>query len=350
MTAALPGREVRGCRLTELGLGGAQFGNLYREIPEQAARDTFQTAWESGVRYLDTAPHYGLGLSERRLGALLAEVPRDSFVLSTKVGRLLVPDPDGAGRHDDEGFAVPATTRRHWDLSAAGVRRSLEESLDRLGLDRVDVVYLHDPENHWQQALDEALPELLRLRDEGVVRAVGAGMNYAEHLTELVTGYDVDVVMCAGRHTLLEQAPRLLEAAAGRGVGVVVAGVYNSGLLARSRPAPGAHYDYAPAPAELVARVNALADVCEAHGVTLPEAALAFPLRHPAVVSVVVGTAGPGQVEDTLRRYRTSIPEALWSDLADAGLLGEDPSAYLTPSTPSYTGPDAVRATTEEHS
>ncbi|MFC7497086.1 MULTISPECIES: aldo/keto reductase [unclassified Nocardioides] len=319
----IPDRTARGVRVTELGLGGAQFGNLHREVSDETAAATLATAWDAGIRYFDTAPHYGLGLSERRLGALLRERPRDELVLSTKVGRLLVPNPDGAGRMDDEGFAVPATTRRQWDLSRAGIRRSIEESLDRLGLERIDIAYLHDPEDRWEQALHEAVPALVELRDEGVVRAVGAGMNLAGHLTQLVREHDVDIVMCAGRYTLLEQADELLDAALERGVGVAVAGVYNSGLLARPRPGPTPLYNYVPAPAELVARVHAIADVCEAHGVTLPEAAVAFPLRHPAVVSVVVGAAGPGQVADAVDRYRRPVPDALWDDLATAGLLSE---------------------------
>jgi D-threo-aldose 1-dehydrogenase len=307
--------------LTKLGLGGAQFGNLYREMPDAAAEQVFATAWDGGIRYVDTAPHYGLGLSERRLGSLLRAHPRDEYVLSTKVGRLLRPNSAFAGEQDDEGFAVPARSRRVWDLSRDGIRRSLEESLQRLGLDRVDVVYLHDAENHWDRALHEAMPALLELRDEGIVRAVGAGMNYSEHLTELIRRFDVDLVMCAGRYTLLEQADGLMDAARERGVGVVVAGVYNSGLLARSRPGPAARYNYGPASAELVARVNTVADLCERHGVSLPEAALAFPLRHPAVASVVVGASRPEQVTEALDRLATTIPEQLWADLTAAGLL-----------------------------
>jgi D-threo-aldose 1-dehydrogenase len=314
-------RTVRGATplaLTELGLGGAQLGNLYREVSDEQARAVVDRAWDAGIRYFDTAPHYGLGLSERRLGAALRDRPRHELVISTKVGRLLEPDPAGEGRQDDEGFAVPATTRRRWDFSADGVRRSLDDSLQRLGLDRVDVVYLHDAEDHWQQALTEALPALVALRDQGVIGAIGAGMNYAGHLTELVRDHDVDLVMCAGRHTLLEQADELVDTAADRGVGVVVAGVYNSGLLARPRPKGRPMYNYAPAPDELVARVHALADVAEAHGVTLPDAAIAFPLRHPAVVSVVVGAAGPGQVDDAVDRHGREIPADLWADLRSA--------------------------------
>ena len=316
-------RTARRLELTELGLGGAQLGNLYREVPDETVAAVVDSAWDAGLRYFDTAPHYGVGLSERRLGALLRGRPRDDYVLSTKVGRLLVPNPDGAGRTDDEGFAVPATTVRRWDLSRDGIRRSVEESLERLGLDRVDVVYLHDAEGHWQQALAEAVPALVELREEGVVRAVGAGMNVAGPLTELVREHDVDLVMCAGRYTLLEQDDDLVDAAHERGVGLIAAGVYNSGLLSRPRPGPEPMYNYEPAPEELVVRVHAIADVCEAHGVTLPEAAVAFPLRHPAVVSVVVGAASARQVADAVDRYHRPVPGALWDDLASAGLLSE---------------------------
>jgi D-threo-aldose 1-dehydrogenase len=315
-------------RLTRLGLGGAQVGNLYREVPDAVAQETLAAAWDGGIRYFDTAPHYGLGLSERRVGEFLREYPRDSYVLSTKVGRLLVPNPDFDGRPgaqghlDTEGFAVPARTRRQWDFSRDGIRRSIGESLERLGLDRIDVVYLHDPESHWRQALDEGVPALLELRDEGTVSAIGAGMNFAGPMTELIRGYDVDLVMCAGRYTLLEQADDLMDAARERGVGVVIAGVYNSGLLARRRPGPNPKYDYAPAPQALVERVHALADLCERHGVTLPEVALAFPLRHPAVVSVVVGAGTPEQVTQNVERLATAVPSALWTELAGSGLIG----------------------------
>jgi D-threo-aldose 1-dehydrogenase len=319
--------------LTRLGLGGAQFGNLYRAMSDEVAEQTFATAWERGIRYYDTAPHYGLGLSEHRLGALLRERPREEFVLSSKVGRLLVPNPEYAGEQDPGMFAVPATTRRQWDFSRDGIRRSIADSLDRLGLDRIDIAYLHDPEDHWQQALSEGLPALLELRDEGVLRAVGAGMNFAEHLTELVRDHDVDLVMCAGRYTLLEQAGELLDTARDRGVGVVIAGVYNSGLLAKGRSAPGAHYNYAPAPQSVIDRVNALADVCDRHGVELADAALAFPLRHPAVASVVVGAASAGQVTQAADRLERQLPEALWAELADTGLISAAGHADRGPKT-----------------
>lgn len=314
-------RSIRGLELTDLGLGGAQFGNLYRAMDDATAEATFDVAWEAGIRYFDTAPHYGLGLSERRLGKLLCPHDRDDYVLSTKVGRLLIPNPGGDSERDDEGFDVPANYRRQWDFSRDGIHRSISESLERLGVDRIDIAYLHDPENHWQQALDEAVPALIELRDQGVLRAVGAGMNFAEPLTELVRDYDVDVVMCAGRHTLLEQADTLLDTAGERGVGVVIAGVYNSGLLSRPRPSADAHYNYEPAPQALLDRVNAIADICEAHSVSLPDAAMAFPLRHPATVSVVVGASGPHQVNAAIDRYGATIPNALWDDLIAADLL-----------------------------
>jgi len=315
----LPGGALE---LTELGFGGAQIGNLYRETGEEEAADAVRAAWEAGVRYFDTAPHYGLGLSERRLGAALRVHPREDYILSTKVGRLLEP----TGRsdlRDDEGFAVPATTRRVRDYSRDGVLRSIEASLERLGLDRIDVVLIHDPDDDMPQALGEAAPTLSRLRDEGVIGAYGAGMNQSAALTRFVRETDVDVVMLAGRYTLLEQPALgdLLPAALEHGVGVINVGVFNSGLLSRPRPRAGASYDYATAPADLVERANRLADVCERHGTTLPVAALAFALRHPAVVGVALGLRDRAQVEDGVARYAEPVPAALWSELGEAGLI-----------------------------
>lgn len=312
-----------GMALTELGLGTSQLGNLGRVTTEAEAGSAVGEAWSRGVRYVDTAPHYGLGLSERRLGERLADHDRAEYVLSTKVGRLLVADPDGSRRLDDHGFAVPATTRRKWDFSADGVRRSIDDSLMRLGLDRIDIVYLHDPDAHWDQASRQAVPALIELRDQGVIGAIGAGMNQSAMLAELVRRCDIDVVMCAGRYTLLEQpaALDLLPIAQERGIGVVVAGVYNSGLLSQPRPAANATYNYEAAPGDVVARAHRIADVCERHDVTLPAAAIAFPLRHPAVVSVVVGCRNGEQVRDAVERYTSEIPDGLWAELTDAGLI-----------------------------
>ena len=311
-----------GLSVTELGFGAAQLGNLFRETTDDEGQAAVRAAWDAGIRYFDTAPHYGLGLSERRLGAALADRPRAEFVLSTKVGRLIVPSGYPDGTMDDGGFAVPATSRRQWDLSRDGIRRSVDESLERLGLDRIDIAYLHDPDDHGPAAHAEAIPALIELRDEGVVSAVGAGMNQSAMPAEFVRRHDIDVIMLAGRYTLLEQGAldELLPLAVARGVSIVAAAVYNSGLLSRPRPAADAHYDYGPAPAAMIARANAIADTCEEFGITLPEAAIAYPLRHPAVVSVVVGMRTADQVVGTAERYAARIPEDFWRALSERGL------------------------------
>ncbi|WP_405667759.1 aldo/keto reductase [Streptomyces sp. NBC_01166] len=316
--------------LTELGLGAAQLGNLARLTSDEDARGAVDAAWESGVRYFDTAPHYGLGLSERRLGAALTGRPRDEFIVSTKVGRLLEPSPETAHLQDDGGFAVPAAFRRSWDFSRDGILRSLESSLERLGLDRVDVVYLHDPDHHWAEASTTGVDALVELRDQGVVKAVGAGMNQAAMLTEFVRRCDIDVVMVAGRHTLLDHSAQdeLLPLAQQRGVGVVAAAVYNSGLLAAPRPPVDATYDYQPASRELTVRAATIADVCERHGTSLPEAAIAYPLLHPGVTSVVLGARDAGQSRTNADRLVASVPDALWAELTVLGLL---PQATVTP-------------------
>jgi D-threo-aldose 1-dehydrogenase len=317
--------RATGVRLTSLGFGGAPAGNLYQAMTDEEAHATFQAAWDAGIRYFDTAPHYGLGLSERRLGAFLRARPRDELVVSTKVGRLLVPSPETVHRSDPDMFEVPAAARRVWDFSRDGVLRSLESSLERTGLDRVDVVYLHDPDDHWEQAAHEALPALVELRDQGVIGAVGAGMNQSAMLARFVRETDVDVVMCAGRFTLLDQPALadLLPAAAERGVAVAAAGVYNSGILAHDDPPPGATYDYAPADAELLDRARRIAAVCADHGVTLPQAALAYVRTHPAVASTVVGLANAEQARQAAERAAARVPAGLWPALADAGLLAE---------------------------
>ncbi|MFC6023411.1 aldo/keto reductase [Plantactinospora solaniradicis] len=324
-TLALPRRPA--VRLTTLGFGASQGGNLYRATTDEEFDTAVETAWDAGVRYYDTAPHYGLGLSERRLGAALRDRPRDEYVVSTKVGRILVPTPEDAHRRDPEGFDVAASHRRMWDFSRDGVRRSIEASLDRTGLDRIDVVYLHDPDDHWEQAATEAVPALVELRDQGVVRAIGAGMNSSAMLARFVRETDIDVVMCAGRYTLLEQgaAHDLLPAAVSRRVGVVIAGVYNSGLLSRDRPPAEAYYDYQQAPPELIERARRIAEVCESYGVTLPQAALAFVRRHPAVVSTVVGVRNATQVTEAVRRSDAAVPDDVWNALTAAGLLAAPP-------------------------
>jgi D-threo-aldose 1-dehydrogenase len=312
-----------GLSLSALGLGVAQFGNLYRETSDEEAASAIDAAWQAGIRYFDTAPHYGLGLSERRLGALLKQKPRDEFVLSTKVGRLLEPNPGGEARQDDDMFVVPAAHVRRWDFSADGVRRSIDGSLHRLGLDRIDIAYLHDPDDFGDQAIREAIPALIDLRDQGVIGAVGAGMNQSELPARFIHETDIDLIMLAGRFTLLEQGALrdLLPLAEQHRVGIVIAGVYNSGLLASPRPDADAKYNYDRAPAELIARANAIADACERHGVDLPTAALAFVARHPAVASVVVGARTGAQVRSNVERFETPVPEGLWRDLEREGLI-----------------------------
>jgi D-threo-aldose 1-dehydrogenase len=308
--------------LTRLGFGSAPIGNLYREISDGEAHAAIDAAWDSGVRYFDTAPHYGLGLSERRLGAALAGRPRSEYVISTKVGRLLEPS-DGVGNDLADGFDVPADHRRVWDFSADGVRRSLESSLERLGTDHVEVVYLHDPDDHWEQASREGVPALVELREQGVVGAIGVGMNQWEMPARFVRETDVDVVMLAGRYTLLEQAalPEFLPLCVERGVSVVAAGVFNSGLLSRPEVADDAKYDYAEAPADVVDRARRIAAVCAEHGVVLPQVAIQFALGHPAVVSVVIGSRTAEQMRQNAGHFAAPVPAELWSSLQDKGLL-----------------------------
>ncbi len=305
--------------LGKLGFGAAGIGNLYRAIPDGEALATVLAAWDAGIRYFDTAPHYGLGLSEQRLGAVLRDKPRDEFIVSTKVGRLL--EPNAAGGQDPEGFDVPATTRRVWDFSDAGIRRSIEESLERLGLDHVDIAYLHDPDVHDLQAgISQALPVLEKLRSEGLIKAIGVGINSAEAALECVEAADLDLVMLAGRYTLLEQpSVPLLERCVERRTGVVSVGAFNSGLLARPEVPDDAHYNYDRAPKALVERARHLAAVCRDFGVELPTAALQFPLRHPAVVNVTAGASAPGQVATNAARMESDVPEELWDALEAAG-------------------------------
>jgi D-threo-aldose 1-dehydrogenase len=310
--------------ISRLAFGAAAIGNLYTPVTEEAAAAAVEAAWASGVRYFDTAPHYGLGLSERRLGAALRDRPRAEYTLSTKVGRLLDPLDEPAGDDLANGFAVPATHRRRWDFSADGVLRSIEASLSRLGLDRIDLVYLHDPDDHAEQALSAAFPALARLRAEGVVGAIGAGMNQAGLLTRFVRETDLDAVLLAGRYTLLDQRglAELLPEAERRGVAVVLGGVFNSGLLAD--PTPRATFDYRATPPELLDRALRLKARCERHGVPLRAAALRFPFGHPAVAGVLVGLRSAEEARDAAAMLRTPVPDALWEDLRAAGLLPAD--------------------------
>ncbi|NAZ85362.1 aldo/keto reductase [Kineococcus indalonis] len=315
-----------GVRVPVLGFGGAPVGNLRTAVPDAVARAAVGQALAEGVRYFDTAPHYGLGLSEERIGAALRGVPRDAFVLGTKVGRLLEPVPAPAGTDVEGGFDVPARARRVWDFSAGGVRRSLEESLRRLGLERVDVLLVHDPDEHEEDARTGALPELHRMREEGLVRAIGAGMNSTAPLTRFVEEFDLDVVLLAGHYDLLEQPALddLLPAALRRGTSVVLGGVFGSGLLARERPPADATYRYAPAPADVLARAHRAADLAREHGVTLPALALQAVLAHPAVASAVVGMRSPEEVRRDAALLDVAVPAAAWEALRASGIVRPD--------------------------
>ncbi len=310
--------------ISGLGFGGAPIANLYTAVSDSDAQATVDAAWDAGVRYFDTAPHYGLGLSERRFGAALRDRPRSEFVISTKVGRLL--EPSSGGGLDEAGFLVPATHRRVWDFSADGVRRSLDDSLQRLGLDHVDIVYLHDPDNHWEQAFSEGLPALQSLKSQGVIGAVGVGMNQWQMPERFIREGSLDYVMLAGRYTLLEQEslasflPLCLE----RGVSVVSVGVFNSGLLARPSVPSDATYNYSAAPAAVLDRARRIAAVCSRHGAVLPQAALQFPFGHPAVKAIAVGARSAAEITENAALFADKVSPDLWADLKAEGLLAAD--------------------------
>jgi len=310
----MPTRRLGGSnvQVTELGFGAAPLGNLFAPLSDEDAQGALDAAWDAGIRYFDTAPHYGLGLSERRLGRALAARPRSEFTVSTKVGRLLVDNPRPTGK-DPDLFDVPDELVRQRDYSASGVRRSLDDSLERLGLDRVDYVLVHDAEEYLDQAIEEAIPALVRLREEGVIGAVGVGMNQWQSLHRVVVESEVDAVMLAGRWTLVNRTGEpLMAEAERRGVSVVAAAAYNSGLLASPWPADDARYDYRPPPAAMLAKARAWAEAARAHGVELPDLALQFPLRHPATAAVVVGLRSAAEVAAAVERLRRPVPPEAW--------------------------------------
>lgn len=325
-----------GLAFTELGLGTAPLANLYRAVPEAEARAVMEAAWEGGVRHFDTAPLYGFGLAETRLNPFLRGRPRGAYVLASKVGRLLrATTPD---RRDGQGkwFDVPSRIEAY-DYSYDGVMRSLEFSLERLGADRIDILHAHDLDlrtHGSREALDRRLREFAEgghralhdLRSQGVIRAIGLGVNEWEPAQWLAERADLDVILLAGRYTLLEQgaARTFLPLCEARGIGVIVGGPYNSGLLAGQD-----RYDYDRVPAALADRTLALRAVCDSHGVRLVDAAFRFPLRHPAVVSVIPGSQTRAEMEDNLRAATATVPDALWDDLAARGLIagrGREPA------------------------
>lgn len=297
-----------------LGLGCAGIGNHRVALDDAVADAILDNAWTHGIRLFDTAPHYGLGLSERRLGEFLAGRPRTEFRVSTKAGRRLVPQANPSGALDDEGFVVPADTRGVWDFTEAGIRAGVEESLTRLRLDRLDTVYLHDPErDDLTAALEQGLPALIRLRGEGLIGSIGVGSMDRSALLAAARRDGVDELMVANRYTLADQraADELLPLCLERGIAVVAAAVFNGGLLAGT-PTRASSFDYGPVPDDVLARVEPMAAACRAAGVPLAAAALQFPLRHPAVRTVVAGATKQAQVGSTVALLRTAIPDGLW--------------------------------------
>jgi D-threo-aldose 1-dehydrogenase len=301
----------RGPAVTALGLGCAPIGNMFAGVTDDDARATVDAAWGAGIRYFDTAPLYGHGASERRLGRALRARSRSDYVLSTKVGRVL--RPTGSERSatifTDVGDVEP-----EFDFSRDGIMRSLEESLERLGTDRIDVALVHDPDDHEDDALRHAFPTLLRLRDEGVVAAVGCGMNQTAMLERFVARLDVDCVLLAGRYSLLDRSgAELLAQCAARRVGVILGGVFNTGVLVD----PDAHptYDYAAAPQAVLERARHLRAICEARGIALGAAALRFAMRHPAVTTVLVGARSRAEVDLDVGYAATSIDDDVFAEL-----------------------------------
>ncbi|WP_299700068.1 aldo/keto reductase [uncultured Tateyamaria sp.] len=325
-----------GLTFTELGFGTAPLGNLYRAITDDEARATLDGAWNNGVRYFDTAPLYGLGLSETRLNPFLRGKPRNDYVLSTKVGRLIKPCAPEYRTGVGKWFDVPMR-REHYDYSYDGVMRSFEHSFSRLGVDRIDILYVHDLcifTHGSKEASDMRIEEffggrgydaMVSLRDQGLITAIGGGINEWEVCQTLAERGDFDLFLLAGRYTLLEQTAldSFLPLCESRGIGIVTGGPYNSGILATGAR-KGAWYNYDPAPQDVIDRVTAIERVCQAHNVRLVDAAFQFPLLHPAHVTVIPGGQGVSEMESNLAAACADIPSALWADLKSEGLMRED--------------------------
>lgn len=300
-----------GLLVTRLGFGGAPLGGLFTSVDDHTAADAVLAAYDSGVRYYDTAPFYGHGKGEVRLGAVLRQYPRDDFTLSTKVGRVLVP---AAGAIDDNSYRDTLDYNPVFDLSADGIRRSFESSLERLGLDRIDIALLHDPDDHFDQAIETAFPAMVRMRDEGLVTAIGAGMNQSEMLYEFAQRVDVDCFLLAGRYTLLDQSASklLLPECEKRGISILLGGPYNSGILAG-----GEHYNYETASREMVEKKRRLDVLCAEHDVPLKAAALQFPLRQPSVACVLTGARTATEIRENVDMIGTDIPSRFWDALTE---------------------------------
>ncbi len=315
--------------LSVLGFGGAPLGNMHRVLTEDEAQSTVSAAWDSGLRYFDTAPFYGYGLSEARIGSVIQDKPRADFVVSTKVGRLL--EPCKPGEENSGIYLKTPQLKVRFDYSYDGVMRSYESSLKRLGLNKIDILYVHDigglthgemADQHFHDLLAGGWRALDELRSSGAVTAVGLGVNENAVCEQILREADPNIFLLAGRYTLLDQssAETMLPECVRRGVGIVLGGPYNSGILATG-PIENAQYDYAAASPEILEKAKALQDVCNEHGVTLAEAALHFPLRHSAVLSVIPGSQTEQQVALNIATFSNTPPESLWTALTDAGLI-----------------------------
>lgn len=326
-------------RLQKMGLGCASLGNLYHAINRDQAFATVNAAWDVGMRYFDTAPYYGLGLSERRLGDALRRRPRDDFVISTKVGRLLEPNTCGDLSQERHGFVTPMPFSPRFDYSYGGIMRSYEASLQRLGLARIDILLVHDigrvthgEDNgrHFADLADGGYRALDELRSSGTISAIGLGVNEWEVCVEATDVGQWDCFLLAGRYTLLEQEPlhHFMPRCERHGAKIILGGAYNSGILATgTRNGRTAYYNYEVASAEIIDRVARIEQICDAHGVTLAAAALQFPLAHPVVHCVIPGIGEPRRVEQTQRLFEEAIPQAFWADLMAQDLL--DPAAPI---------------------
>jgi D-threo-aldose 1-dehydrogenase len=301
-----------GLEISRMALGSAAFGGLYASVTDEQCQETFSAAIGDGISYLDTAPHYGKGRSEMRIAQSLKSIDRSSVVISTKVGRLLVPSST-----DVDTFFLDAdnSVERQFDFSASGMRKSFEDSLRRLGTDHIDILFIHDPDDHADDAVLKAYPELEKMKSEGLIKAIGVGMNQCEIPSRMIRETDIDMVLIAGRYSLLDQsaADELLPLALERGVDVIAAGVFNSGILAN--PVKGATYDYMPASDELIARAQRIREVLDGHHISLTGAAMHFPLQHPAVKAVLVGCRSAGEVAKNIEEFDKAIPNKVWEDL-----------------------------------
>jgi D-threo-aldose 1-dehydrogenase len=318
--------------LTALGFGGAPVGNLYAPLDDEAALAAIERAWAGGVRYFDTAPHYGQGLSEHRLGQALRRRPRGDFVLSTKVGRLMVPDP--AAPREIAGYVGGLPFRPRYDYSYDGALRSLEHSLLRLGLAAVDIVFIHDIDRathgdaqpqRFGEAMSGAYRALAKLRAAGAVGAIGLGVNDWQVCRAALDEGDFDCFLVAGRYTLLDQSAsaELMPLCAARGIGLILGGPFNSGILATGA-VPRARFDYRPALPEILARVARIEAVALRHGVALAAAALQFGLGHDSVASIVPGARSAAEVEANIALMAAPIPAAFWAELKHEGLLSPE--------------------------